>query len=130
MKKTSLTFRSLLITGLILAAAANGGVASEPANFQASPPSDPTNACRNKRHIVKHSIPQDAPVEITRAISADGILTCFFAEPSSGFCHIEFLEARVEKQLRVKDSMGSGKTDTFTFTCGPETKKCAIVQCD
>lgn len=130
MKRISLTFRLLLTTGLILGASANSGVATEPHTFQASPPSDPTNACQNKQHTVRYSIPHDAPAKITRAIKADGILTCVSVEPSSGFCHIELLEARVEKHLSLKDSMGSGKTDTFTFTCGPDTKTCAIVQCD
>jgi hypothetical protein len=129
MRRTSLTFRLLLITGLILAAGANSGVATEPHTFQTSPPSDPTNACQNKQHTVRYSIPHDAP-RITRAIKADGILTCVSVEPSSGFCHIELLEARVEKHLSLRDSMGSGKTDTFTFTCGPDTKTCTIVQCD
>jgi hypothetical protein len=130
MKRIFLSFRSLLITAVILAAAANSGIATEPHTLQASPPSDPTNACQNKPHTVRYSIPHDAPVKITRAIKADGILTCVSVDPSSGFCHIELLEARVEKHLSLKDSMGSGRTDTFTFTCGAETKTCAIFQCD
>src|SRR5712691_5512641 len=72
MRRISLTFRLLLTTGLILGASANSGVATEPRTFQASSPSDPTNACQNKQHTVRYSIPHDAPVKITRAIKADG----------------------------------------------------------
>jgi hypothetical protein len=124
MKIGFFALRALLI--VVLVATVNEGLATG----QNPSASDPANACRDKQHLVKYSIPGDATAELTRAINANGILTCVAADPSQGFCHIEFLEAKVGKQLRVKDSMGSGKTDTFTFACGPGTKSCAVFQCD
>jgi hypothetical protein len=122
------SFVQFLLISLFLCLAPNLG--SEPNPSQTSRPSNVPTACQARRHVVTYRIPDDSPLELTRAINKDGILTCVSAEPGTGFCHIELLEARVDKYLRVKDSMGSGKTDTFTFKCGPDTKSCAVVQCD
>jgi len=88
------------------------------------------SACGDRKHIGGVEIPRMG-TSPTRAVNADGIISCMSATPSPGSCHVLRASNGSQMDLSPNDTLGVGpQQDTFTFTCGWEATKCNLQYCD